>query len=105
MVVLAAVASIAALVSTLVGRDQVLRQPVVSGDGLARIVVAPLVNQGVYAEDPQALIALDNRVRGRMTGSTIQRVKVWSQQGVILYSDDPGRSACASRSARPATGF
>ena len=88
-VLLTAVASIAALTSTRVGRDQVLRQPVASGDVLARIVVAPLVSPGVYAGDVQALTALNHRIVARKTGSTIERVKVWSETGVILYSDDP----------------
>jgi hypothetical protein len=87
-VLLAAVASIAALVSVRVGRDQVLRQPVASGEVLARIV-APLVTQGVYGGNPPALTALHSRVVGSKTGSLIQRVKIWSEQGVILYSDDP----------------
>lgn len=87
-VLLAAVASVAAFASTRVGRDQVLRQPVARGDVMARIV-APLVSQGVYAGDSSALIALNQRVESSETGSTIQRVKVWSGQGVIIYSDDP----------------
>jgi signal transduction histidine kinase len=43
----------------------------------------------VYDGDAAAQRALDDRVRIRMAGSTIQRVKVWSADGVILYCDDP----------------
>ena len=44
----------------------------------------------MYDGDPTALRALDNRVLLRKAGSTIQRIKVWSPDGVILYCDDPG---------------
>jgi two-component system NarL family sensor kinase len=59
------------------------------GELIATRVVAPLVNQGVYDGQTQALTALDARVRVRMSGTTIQRVKVWSAEGIILYCDDP----------------
>ena len=88
-VVLAAVASIAGFVSVRVVHDQARGQPVAAGQIVAIRWVAPLVTQGLYAGHAAALRALDDRVRNRKIGSTIQRVKVWSEDGVILYSDDP----------------
>jgi two-component system, NarL family, sensor kinase len=88
VVLLAAVASIAALVSVRVGRDHVRSRPVVNGEVLAGFV-APLVNQGVYTGNSKDLTALDRRVVGTRLGSGFERVKIWSEQGVILYSDDP----------------
>jgi hypothetical protein len=88
-VVLVAVASMAVLVSVRVGRDQVLPQPVGGGEVVATRIVAPLVTQGVYDGDIRDLAALDNRVRLSKSGSTIGRIKVWSEDGVMLYSDDP----------------
>jgi two-component system NarL family sensor kinase len=88
-VVLVAVASVAVLVSARVGRDQALRQPMASGALVATRIVAPLVTQGVYSGDTKDLSMLDQRVGIRKAGSAIERIKVWSRDGVILYSDDP----------------
>jgi hypothetical protein len=60
-----------------------------SAAAASRELGAPLVTQGVYAGDTPALTALNRRVVGTKSGTTIERVKVWSEQGVILYSDDP----------------
>jgi signal transduction histidine kinase len=86
---LVVVGATAAIVCVRVVQSQALRQAEGGGEVVATRVVAPLVNQGVYVADPNALTALDDRVRIRKSGSTIQRVKVWSADGVILYSDDP----------------
>ena len=43
----------------------------------------------MYDGNREALTALDDRVQIRKAGSTIQRIKVWSEDGLILYSDDP----------------
>lgn len=88
-VLLVAVASVAVFVSVRVGRDQALRQPVAGGEVVANDIVAPLVTQGVYTGNTQDLRALDRRVLLRKAGSEIERVKVWSADGTILYSDDP----------------
>jgi hypothetical protein len=58
------------------------------GQVVARIV-APLVPQGVYDGNVKDLAALDDRVLVRKAGSAIERIKVWSEDGVVLYSDDP----------------
>ena len=88
VVVLAAVASVAVLVTVRTGREA-LRQPVAGGEAVASRIVAPLVTQGVYDGNIGALRALDDRVQLRKAASTIERIKVWSEDGVILYSDDP----------------
>jgi two-component system NarL family sensor kinase len=89
LVVLAAVASVATLVSVRTGREQALRRPVAGGESVASRIVAPLVTQGVYDGNTRDLIALNGRVRLHEAGSAIERIKVWSANGVILYSDDP----------------
>ena len=86
---LVVVGATAAIVCVRVVQSQALRQAEGGGEVVATRVVAPLVNQGVYDGDSNALTALDDRVRIRKSGSTIQRVKVWSADGVILYCDDP----------------
>jgi two-component system, NarL family, sensor kinase len=89
VVLLVAVASVAVLVSVRVSRDQALRQPVASGEVVATRIVAPLVTPGVYVGNERDLIALDDLVRIRKAGSAIERIKVWSEDARILYSDDP----------------
>ena len=86
---LVVVGATAAIICVRVVQSQALRQAEGGGEVVATRVVAPLVTQGVYDGNVDALIALDDRVRIRMSGSTIQRIKVWSPAGVILYSDDP----------------
>ena len=89
VLVLVAVASVAVLGSVRVGRDQARHQPVARGELVATRIVAPLVTQGVYNGQNTDLIALDEAVRLGKAGSTIERIKVRSEDGAILYSDDP----------------
>jgi signal transduction histidine kinase len=86
---LAAVGAIAAILGAHAQRSQALHQAEGGGRAVAIRVIAPLVNQGVYDRNTTALTALDDRVRIRKSASAVQRVKVWSADGVILYSDDP----------------
>jgi signal transduction histidine kinase len=69
-------------------QSEALRQAESGGRAIADRVVAPLVTQKVYDGDLTALHNLDQRVRVRMADDTIQRVKVWSPDGVIIYCDD-----------------
>ena len=87
-VLLAAVAVVTVLVSMRVGREQALREPVAGGQVIA-VRIAPLVTPGVYQGDSSDLQALSDAVQARMAASAINRVKIWSADGVILYSDDP----------------
>jgi signal transduction histidine kinase len=86
---LVVVSATAAIVCVRVVQSQALRQAELSGGVVATNIVAPLVTQGLYDGDPEAQQALDNRIQLRKDGSTIQRIKVWSPDGLILYCDDP----------------
>jgi two-component system NarL family sensor kinase len=86
---LVVVGATAAIICVRVVQSQALRQAEGGGEVVATRVVAPLVTQGVYDGDQDAITALDDRVRIRKSGSTIQRVKVWTADGLILYCDDP----------------
>jgi signal transduction histidine kinase len=85
---LVVVGATAAIVCVRVVQSQALHQAEMSGDVVARRIVAPLVTQDLRDGKADALEALDNRMLLRKAGSTIQRIKVWSEDGVILYSDD-----------------
>jgi two-component system NarL family sensor kinase len=88
LVALVIVGAGAAIICVRLVQSEALRRAETSGQAIADRVVAPLVEQGVWDGDPTAINALDLRVRLRISGDTIQRVKVWSADGTILYCDD-----------------
>jgi signal transduction histidine kinase len=89
LVALVAVGALAAIICVQVVQDQALRRAEQNGASIARRVVAPMVTPAVEDGDTDALIALNTQVRYRMSGDMIQRIKVWSPDGLILYCDDP----------------
>ena len=90
LVALVAVGTLAAIICVQVVQDQALRRAEQYGATIARYVIAPRVTPGVEKGDTDALVALNTQVRYRMaTDTTIQRIKVWSPNGRILYCDDP----------------
>jgi two-component system NarL family sensor kinase len=52
-------------------------------------IVAPNITAGVLAGDPDALRRLDRTVRERVRRDGIVRVKLWSADGRVIYSDEP----------------
>jgi signal transduction histidine kinase len=52
-----------------------------------RAAIAPVLTDGVLAGDPAALHALDETVRQRVLSESILRVKVWTPDGRVVYSD------------------
>jgi two-component system, NarL family, sensor kinase len=50
--------------------------------------VQPDLTVGVIAGDPTAVDRLDEDVRSRVLGEAVVRVKVWTAQGRIVYSDE-----------------
>jgi two-component system NarL family sensor kinase len=49
------------------------------------------LRDSILTGDPAALRALDDVVVGRVLSSSIVRVKIWSADGRVLYSDDPAQ--------------
>ena len=86
---LVAVGALAAIICVQVVQDQALRRAEQYGATIARYV-AVRITPDVERRDTDALVALNTQVRSRMaTDTTIQRIKVWSPNGRILYCDDP----------------
>lgn len=54
-----------------------------------RLVEAAGLREGIERRDPAAVRRLDDLVQGQVIGGSIVRVKLWSQDGTILYSDEP----------------
>lgn len=52
-------------------------------------IVAPNITPGVLAGDPGSLRRLDRTVRERVRRDGIVRVKLWSAEGRVIYSDEP----------------
>jgi signal transduction histidine kinase len=62
-------------------------------DALATSVLQPALEDALISADPAvsgpAVTRLDQVVRSRLLSSTLVRVKVWTPQGKIVYSDEP----------------
>ncbi|MCW2997322.1 MAG: hypothetical protein JWN65_871 [Solirubrobacterales bacterium] len=55
----------------------------------ARLVESAGLDDGVLREDHKALTRLDDLVQGQILGDPVVRVKLWTRDGRILYSDEP----------------
>ncbi len=71
-----------------VATDQAIRDArtltTVVGDG----VLKPALNEKVLAGDPQAVAEFDKIVRERALVNPIVRVKIWTETGKVVYSDE-----------------
>ncbi|HTK15597.1 MAG TPA: ATP-binding protein [Acidimicrobiia bacterium] len=54
----------------------------------AQNLVEPAVTDGVLTESPPAIARLDRVVRRDVIDGSLVRVKVWSRNGTVLYSDE-----------------
>ena len=88
LMALVAVGSLAAIICVQVVQQQALRRAEANGESISR-VVAPMINDDIEQGGTRAMSDLDDRIKARMAGDSIQRIKVWSAYGHILYCDDP----------------
>jgi len=56
---------------------------------LADAVVQPALRDNLASGDPRAFAIMDKAVRAYVLGSSSRRVKIWTPQGKIVYSDEP----------------
>jgi two-component system NarL family sensor kinase len=56
---------------------------------LARLVESAGLTDGVVRGDQRSLAKLDDVVQGQVLSKSVVRVKVWTEDGKILYSDEP----------------
>ncbi|BBE22821.1 hypothetical protein MN0502_17040 [Arthrobacter sp. MN05-02] len=54
---------------------------------LADNVVGPLITRELLAQDPVALERLDRRLAPWLANGNVTRIKVWDEQGRVVYSD------------------
>lgn len=76
------------LLARAVGEAETLRDAKRSGVAIAQYVVSPLITDGLFAQDPKAIAALDAVMRTRVQDGTIFKIKVWDESGRVLWSDD-----------------
>lgn len=90
--------SLAAIVVIAVGGFFALRQVAIDEaerdtrervEAAGRVVEAAGLSDGVLRGDPRALRRLDDIVLGQVLTGSIVRVKLWTRDGTILYSDEP----------------
>lgn len=55
----------------------------------ARLVETAGLRDGILRGDPAAIRRLDDVVLGQIVSGSLVRVKLWSKDGTILYSDEP----------------
>jgi two-component system NarL family sensor kinase len=71
------------------GRNEALRDArqfaVLSGQG----IVEPELRDELIEGDPEAVATLDVLVQERVLGERIVRVKLWTREGRLVYSDEP----------------
>ena len=84
---------VAAVVGVLAARKLAERQAVNdaanTADLLAEAVVQPVVTDSLATGDATAAQTLDDALQDYLAHSSLVRVKVWTRDGVIVYSDEP----------------
>lgn len=55
---------------------------------LARTVIDPNLSEGVVRGDPDAIERFDRTVRARVLADPVVRVKLWTREGRVVYSDE-----------------
>jgi signal transduction histidine kinase len=66
--------------------ERAIRERVVA---VARLVEAAGLQDGILSGDPEAIRHLDDLVLGQIVSESLVRVKLWSKDGTVLYSDEP----------------
>jgi len=56
---------------------------------LADAVVQPALRDSLISGDPKAFATMDRAVHKYVLGHLSRRVKIWTPQGKVIYSDDP----------------
>jgi len=72
-----------------IGRREAIRDAKQLTELAGRGIVAPNLPAGVLTGDPAARAELDRVVRDRVLVDPVVRVKIWTADGRIVYSDEP----------------
>jgi two-component system, NarL family, sensor kinase len=88
-VVVLAVAVVGAVASRRVAERQSVTDAAHTADLVAEAIVQPVLTDGVVTGDPAAVARLDAAIRQQVVGRSLVRVKLWTPDGRIVYSDEP----------------
>lgn len=88
-VALVVVALVTAWVSRRVGTEQATEDATRVSWVSAQGIVAPVLTDAVIANDAAALDAVDDAVRQYVLRGSLVRVKIWAEDGTIVYADEP----------------
>jgi two-component system, NarL family, sensor kinase len=58
-------------------------------DLIATLMIEPNVDERLVTVDPASVAAMDRVVRPRMASADVVRVKIWTPDGKVVYSDEP----------------
>ena len=86
-IVLLALASLA--VSVAVARDQSVKDARTTAEVLARTVVEPRIDQGLQTGKPARMAELDAAFSASISGSDVKAIRLWNEDGLVIYSNDP----------------
>lgn len=89
LVALLVVAGTAVVVLSRAGVKESIRDAREVTQVLGTGVIEPSLPDRIVRGDPAALAALDRVVRGRVVQGPVVRVKLWTPDGRIVYSDEP----------------
>jgi two-component system NarL family sensor kinase len=87
MALLIVIGTIGAVALRHVARDEALRDARTLTVALGRGVIRDRITSDVLVGEPAALRALDQAVQTRVLGDAIIRLKIWTTDGRIVYSD------------------
>ena len=89
LIALAGVAVASSIISRRTGTDAAVRDARRDTSILARTAIAPLLTDALLNMRPAAVASMNAEVRSRVLDDSLVRVKIWRQDGLIVYSDEP----------------
>ncbi len=76
------------LIGGQIAKEGALEDARLRGATIADSIAGPLVDRRVRAGDPGASQELERAMRARMRDGTLSHVKLWSQDGTVVWSDE-----------------
>jgi two-component system, NarL family, sensor kinase len=89
LVVLLLVAFSGAIASRRLAEKESVNDAAKIANVLAEAVVQPALTDELLTGDPAAVAAVDAAIRAYVLGTSSVRVKIWTPEGRIVYSDEP----------------
>jgi two-component system, NarL family, sensor kinase len=88
LVVAVALGAAGAVISRRTAQTAAVNDAQMVTEVLAHSVIVPNLTDALVDGDPHAIRAMDRAVVGKVTGGSLVRVKLWTSEGRIVYSDE-----------------